>query len=179
MPLTYDDITGLNGLEDNIGGISTRVFWAPKSWFATIGAVADFATATTASELVEISTDHTFTTGKGFLEIYSTRDKGKDEIATVGERDGKGSLNKGKIFNPGVNVAKLGQYRMMKNDSGIWLFELSDGVLIQLGSNRFPAEQSVKFDTAQNESGVRGTEIEVTAFESFIQVYTGAVTMKP
>jgi hypothetical protein len=181
MALGYSKITGLNGLEDNIGGITKRAWWCPERNFTTIEAVLDFTgivIGTTADELVEITEDHVHPVGEGFIEVYNTRDAGEVKGNTVGERDGRGSKMSGNVFVPGLNPLKLGNFRMMKNDSGIWLFEMADGIVIQLGSKRFPTEQMLEIGTAKNESGVRGTKITVDSFESFITIYSGTITIK-
>lgn len=181
MALAYTVIAGPNGLNDNIGGLTKRYWFAPISEFTTIEAVLDFKDAggsDTADELVEIVADHTFAVGKGFITGYCTRDRGTFKATVVGDRDGRGSRMTAELFVPGTNELTLGQLRMIKNDSGIWLLEGADGIVYQAGSERFPCEATVEFDVAKNESGVRGTKIMLDWFESFVTIYSGTITEK-
>lgn len=181
MALAYTGVTGPNGLNDNIGGLTKRWWFAPKSEFLSIAAALDFKDAvvgSTPSELVDISDDHTFDTGKGFITGYCTRDRGVMKATVVGDRDGRGSKMTAELFVPGTNATTLGQLRMIKNDSGIWLLEGADGIIYQAGSERFPCEATVEFDVAKNESGVRGTKISLDWFESFMTIYSGTITEK-
>jgi hypothetical protein len=178
MALTYGGLQGPNGLEDNIGGLTKRFWFAPKSYFTTIQAVKDLSDGTaTSTTIAEIASDHVFASGKGFHVCYCTRDMGEVKYTGAGERDGRSIVGKGTFFVPGLKSSNIGQLRMMKNDELIILAEAADGKVLQLGSVRFPAEVRVsEGGTAKNESGVRGFMIEVDAFESGPQIYTGAIT---
>ena len=173
----YKNIAGPNGTQDNIGGTTQRVYFAPISAFDSIAAAVDLGSETNMAELSEISTDHTFTGTKGFFKSYCTRDKGNVKGTIVGERDGRGMKFDGMFFVPGSVIATLGGTRKMKNDQFVFLFEQADGTLLQIGTERFPAEVSIEYDTAQNESGVRGTTFKVSGFESGPFIYTGAITL--
>lgn len=181
MALNYTGLTGRQGVEDNIGGLTKRFFFAPKSYFTTISKTKDLDDPTaTVDELSEISADHVFAVGKGFHTAYCTRDMGEVKYAGAGERDGRSIPGKATFFTPGLAIANLGQLRMLKNDELIILAELADGKLLQLGSERFPAEVRIsEGGSAKNESGVRGMMIEVDFFESGPQIYTGALTLHP
>jgi hypothetical protein len=177
MALTYTGMTGLQGVEDNIGGLTKRWWFAPKSYFTTISATKDLNDGTaTVDELVEISADHVFVALKGFHVNYCTRDAGELKYTGAGERDGRSMPAKATLFVPGLKITNLGQMRMMKNDELIILVEHADGTVVQLGSARFPAEASIsEGGSAKNESGVRGMMIEIDGFESGPQIYTGAI----
>lgn len=177
MAATYTGLTGLQGIEDNIGGTTKRFYFAPKGYFTTIQAVKDLSDGTaTTTTLAEIAADHVFASGKGFHVCYCTRDMGEVKYTGAGERDGRSIVGKGTFFVPGMKNTNIGQLRMMKNDELIILAEMADGKVLQLGSARFPAEVRVsEGGTAKNESGVRGFMIEVDAFESGPQLYTGAI----
>lgn len=175
--LTYTGLTGRNGVEDNIGGLTKQFWFAPKSYFTTIAKTKDLSDATAVlAELSEISDDHVFASLKGFHKCYCTRDMGEVKYTGAGERDGRSMPGKGTFFVPGLNISNLGVLRMLKNDELIILAEAADGKILQLGSERFPAEVRVsEGGSAKNESGVRGFMIEVDFFESGPQMYTGVI----
>lgn len=175
----YSDIVGPNGTEDNIGGATERWWFAPKDWFASIADVKklDDGTATAFTDYSVIATDHTFTSGKGFIEIYCTPDKGSGSWAAQGETDGHSYKGTMKAFVPGINGTLLGMLRKLKNEKCIVLQELADGKVLQYGSPRFSAKVlATNIGTATNSSGVRGSEIEVTCMESGPVLYTGEIT---
>lgn len=175
--LAYVGLTGRNGVEDNIGGTTKQFWFAPKSYFTTISKTKDLSDGTaTLSELSEISDDHVFAVGKGFHKNYCTRDMGEVKYTGAGERDGRSIPGKATFFIPGLSINNLGILRMLKNDELIILAEAADGKILQLGSERFPAEVRIsEGGTAKNESGVRGFMIEVDFFESGPQMYTGVI----
>ncbi len=179
--LTYTGLTGRTGVEDNIGGLTKRYWFAPKSYFTTIAKTKDLSDATaTLAELAEISADHVFAVGKGFHVNYCTRDMGDVKYTGAGDRDGRSIPGKANFFTPGLAINNLGIMRMLKNDELIILAELADGKIVQLGSERFPAEVRIsEGGSAKNESGVRGMMVEVDAFESGPQIYTGVIDLHP
>lgn len=185
MALDYQDFSGPNASQDNIGGGTTRIFGAPVSYFTPLTGIKDWkaltdGTATALSEFATISTTHTFNTGYGFHTFYCTMDKGSIEWTPQGELDGRSFKGMAKGFMPGVDASWLGLMRQAKNDRWIFLFELADGQLMQLGSKRFPAYfLPEKIGSATNSSGIRGTEYSITTMESGPAMYTGTVTLFP
>jgi hypothetical protein len=180
--MDYQNHSGPNGTEDNIGGLTNRIWYAPKSAFAIIQDVKSLSDAavTDEAEYAEIATAHTFQTGKGFRQLYSTMDKGSVEAAPQGELDGRSFKLHGKGFYPGVDPKILGFFRKAKNDQFIVLCELADGTVWQIGSPRFSAYiLPSKIGSATNSSGIRGTEYEITSMESGAVIYSGTITMHP
>ncbi|HMT28017.1 MAG TPA: hypothetical protein PKD91_01935, partial [Bacteroidia bacterium] len=82
----FDDLLWPNGT-DNIGGTQVNHYYAPLSHFSVLPVPPE--PATTLSEIVTISDNVVFYTGKKFLQIYSTIDTGRVLDKLVGELDGK------------------------------------------------------------------------------------------
>ena len=179
-PIDYTNLTGPNGQEDNLGGSQQIVYYAPIRDFDTIIAPVPLATATTDAELVNISTDHIFSTGKMFLTAYTTEDKGELDYEVQGDPDGFSVKPVAKFFYPGAKEEILAFIAKAKNDQFIFMFPLADGTVLQVGSEQFPARIKPKWNSATNSAGVRGAEIEVTQIvASSPVIYSGVISTTP
>lgn len=180
MAIDYNNLLGPNGQEDNLGGSQQKVYYAPLRDFETIQAPEPLATATTDAELVNISTDHVFKTGKMFLTMYTTEDQGMADYEVQGDPDGKSVKPVAKVFYPGAEEAILAFMAKAKNDQFIFLLPLADGKVLQIGSEQFPARISPKWTSATNSGGVRGAEIEITQIvASSPVIYSGTISTTP
>ncbi|MFA9220545.1 MAG: hypothetical protein ACEQSL_05100 [Sediminibacterium sp.] len=174
--MDYEHMLGPDGTEDNLGGTAGFFLCAPKSYFAANG-VTEAVTledGTTLEEIGENSTDFTFLSGKGWLRVYCTFDKGSLEGMVQGERDGRSYKQVGKAFLPGIAARTLGFMRKAKNDRWVALIPTVDRKWIQMGDIFFDTEiYATKIGTATNSQGVRGSDIELGCMGSGICVYTG------
>lgn len=178
MPVNYAKIGNPIGTPNPGGLVEEYHFYASKEDFNVIAEPS--ASPSAVADLVNITTNHTFKTGKCFREIYCTLDKGMVDSEEVGDLDGGMWRHVGKIFIPGVDATALGIFTQLRYDKGIWLFKTPDGKLLQVGNKMFGANHSGKFGTSQNAQGVRGTELTVTAMASAIlYLYTGTVALTP
>lgn len=175
----YANLAGPVGTEDNLGGITTTMYYCPIGDFTTIADTAEtLATFTTYANLATISSAHTFTGAKGFLTMYNTQDSGHVEYSRQGERDGYSYKIAAKFFYPGMAAAFLGFQRKAKNDRFIFIFVMADGVKLQVGSSAFPAYISPdKGGTATNSGGRRGFEFQIESMGSGPVIYSAAVTL--
>lgn len=176
----YENIDGPGGTDDNMGGLTQRAYYAPIADFLSIKKTAP--TPTDLAGLVEITTAHTFKTGKCFKTIYCTMDKGKLDDETQGETDGKSMKCVAEIFVPGSKKTAFGFAAQVKNDNMIWLFEHPDSAdngYLQIGSEMFPAKVDPAFTTGTNSGGVKGHTFKVYAMSPRQYVYSAAVTLTP
>jgi hypothetical protein len=166
-----------DGQENNMGGTKQVIYFAPIADFAIIG--APVASPTTEAGVVEITTAHTFKTGKCFKELYCTLDKGEVNFETQGDRDGRSFMQKAKIFYPGAKKEAIGFASLVKNDRFIVIIPLADGTKVQIGSADFYAEILPKFGSGTNSGGVRGHEFEISSMNSVNLVYNATVNLTP
>lgn len=179
-PVDYTNLAGPNGQEDNLGGSQQKLYYAPIRDFLAIQAPVGLDTAISDTELVNISTDHTFQTGKNWLTMYTTEDKGIADYELQGDADGKSVKPVAKAFYPGATEQILAFIAKAKNDQFIFLMPLADGTVLQLGSEQFPARINPKWTSAQNSTGVRGAELEITqVVASAPIIYSGQIVLTP
>lgn len=180
--MDYLNLTGPNGTEDNMGGLVTKAYYAPASYFTTIsepdenlsGTITDYAL------LVEINTAHTFAAGKGFHTIYNTQETGELKDERQGELDGYSIKTTVSFWYPGHKSDFLGWMTRAKNDRFIWLFKMPDGVVRQVGSDLFPAYVSPSNGgSGKGGAGRRGFEFTVTSYSSGPLIYTPAIALHP
>lgn len=163
---------------DNPG--NGNFMFAPRSWFNVLQEAPD--TGTVAGETKIITATHTFTAGKGFVDITLYRD------GSEGEGDFKGDPGfnvpeytyKGLIVGDHAEVTEL--VEEIANQGLIVLIKdpkCASTRHIQLGCKCDPAIMTAgKFTTGQRlGSGKKGYMISFTSPCKFD--YTGTVTMKP
>ena len=171
----YKNLPGLQG-RSNRPGLTKKILLAPVSAFDVVADVAD--PNATGPERVTISGDHTFLTGQGFTEMYTTLDTGKLMAESIGERDGRGHSVKVECFHPGTKAEAMAFAETALYDEFILLVEELEGEHIQVGDKTLGADVLNSFDTGTVSSGRKGYQF---TFESFapLRKYEGAITMKP
>lgn len=177
MPISYINFTPPAGQDDNMGGLTQRVYFAPIADFAIIQ--KPVANPTTFEAKSEILTAHTFAVGKGFATAYCTMDKGKFDAKSQGDTDGKSFKLEGEFFYPGSKSKAHGLASAAKNDNFIILVEMPDSDVeghIQVGSEMFQAKIEPEFTAAQNSSGVRGYVFKYHSVTPTVCVYKAAIT---
>ena len=172
-PIAYADLNSPQGA-DNMGGTKQYILFAPVADFSTIAPRP--ASPANIGQLAEITGNHTFGVGKGFLRMYVTLDTGKLMDEVQGERDGRSYKTTVEVFHPGMTKEILGFLRQAKNDQFIVLVPLPDGKYRQIGTEDFYAEIIGKTDTGTNSSGRRGTTFTIEAMETGPILYSGTIT---
>ncbi|RIV20540.1 hypothetical protein DYU11_21075 [Fibrisoma montanum] len=174
MPLDYKDLLGPEGTEVNMGGV------AQICYFARIDDIKTFATpaAAPANQYV-LTTPHVMKTGKLFHKLYITQDTGEVDFGSNGEQDGMSFKPTFKAFYPGITDDALQFINDIKNDKLLFIVELPDGKMLQLGSARFFCTVKPNFKTTTTSGRGRGTELEITCFTPYIYVYAAAVPLTP
>lgn len=175
MPLTYKDYLGPDGTEVNMGGV------AQIAYFARVDDVKTWATPSAAAGAnpYVLTVPHVMQTGKKFNRVYITQDTGELDFGSNGEQDGKSFKPTFKFFYPGIGDDALQFINDIKNDKLVFIIELPDGKMLQMGSSRFFCTVSPNFKTTTTSGRGRGTEIEVTCFTPYIYVYAAAVPLTP
>jgi hypothetical protein len=179
MPINYGNLAAPNGQDENMGGLTQRIYFAPISDFLVIQKPT---VGTTFASKSAITAAHTFKPTKYFNIAYSTADKGKVDGKGQGEQDGKSFKQEGEFFYPGSKAEAHGFASAAKNDNFILLCEMPDSDtngLIQVGTEMFPAKIEPEFTSATNSAGVRGYMFKFTAMTPTIHVYSAAVTVAP
>lgn len=172
------------------GGLDVRsIRYADINWFDTISApmpLSDLETpaneATTFEELAEISVDHTFKVGYGFMKLEAVQESAGIESAMIGEKKRRLFENKCSATIAGSNAKLQGFVRWIKNRSGIVLVtEAESGRVRQIGSERFAAEVSEM--TGKIEAAVEGDNSKTIVFSDKqayeAPIYKGAVLDMP
>lgn len=175
--IDYVNKGGPDGQENNMGGTKQVIYFAPIRDFDTIQAPA--ASPTTEAGVSEITTAHTFLTGKCFKTLYCTLDMGEMKATPQGERDGRSFKQEATIFLPGASKEAVGFASLIKNDKFIALIPLADGKVMQIGSEDFYAEILPDFDSAKNSSGVRGHKFTISSMGPVNLYYSGTITTTP
>lgn len=178
--IAYANMPGPAGQDDNMGGTTQRLYFAPIADFLSIK--KPITTPVTFADVSKIVTAHTFLTGKCFSAIYCTMDKGKIDAKGQGEVDGKSYKMDGEFFYPGSLAQAHGLASRIKNESLILLTEMPDSDVngyMQTGSEMFPAKIEPEFTSATNASGVRGYTFKYHAMTPTVFVYTAAISITP
>jgi len=166
------DLLHPDGVE-NPGGIASISGYALLKDFKTIQEVKRLDDVGAMLENVsQIITEHEFNTGKCMIKVYCTQKKGTLKSEAVGDWDGIGKKTSVSVFIPGMDAKILGTVRLIECSNGIFFSQMSDGKIMQIGSERFPAKAKGSFDAADNE-GVRGTTIMLETYERLIEYVPG------
>ena len=175
--MDYLNLEGPDGQEDNMGGTTQKVYYAPIRDFLSIAVPA--GSPTTPGDTVEIATAHTFKTGKCFKLLYCTMDKGKYDSEPQGDTDGFSFKKTAEVFYPGSNSEVHGLASKGKNDRFMFLIEMPDGTVIQQGNKMFYAHLKSKFSTGSNSSGTRGHTFTIESMGPENLLYSGAISLTP
>lgn len=184
-------VENLGGNEPEASGAINhrRILLAKLDWFDSIAApkpLHDASTpaneGTTFAELGTISANHAFKTGFGFMTLEGVQEATGIESTGIGEKKNRNFENKSEIVLAGSSAELIGFSRWSKNaDLIVLLEEQSDGLLRQLGSEKFAA--SVAEFVGKVDATVEGgaskifTISDKQVYEA--PVYGGTVTVMP
>lgn len=157
-----------------------KILVAPKSYFSSIKVPTAH---TTAGESKEITSTHTFESGKGFIAFDGyVRQKGTGKGSTVGDIGSRTQKWEVTAMVAGMNSELLEFIEGGINEDFIVL--ASDGCMcgidtseyLQFGCENIPATLSADGDLGTIEGGFKGNTLK---FESFgvPNVYSGSVTL--
>lgn len=181
MPAELVNMDRPADMKDHIGGIQSKVYFAPRSWFSLI---AGFKTWAAAGDLAKIDGPHTFTAGKGFITLEGDFKSNTFEGETVGAwgSNNKKFTVKAKYHGTGPEAAEI--EALLNNAEGVVLTKrlTADAAPItnQFGLDQMPVRCSgVKWTSGTPESGEAGLELTFEAIQPRLAFYTGVITEKP
>jgi hypothetical protein len=166
---------------DNAPGLKKKAFAAPRSWFAATGGLAvptPDPMNPVPGENYLITGNHTFETGKGFIELYGTLDTAELTAETVGDRDSRTTNPKFVFQNPGLDAEGIEFAEMAKNDEWIILVEQLNGTFIQLGQDGLECDLVPSRSSGKVSGGYTGQTFTAESFGP-VFIYQGDITMKP
>lgn len=174
----FDDLLWPNGT-DNIGGTQVNHYYSPLSHFQLLPVPPE--PATTLSEMVTISDNVVFYTGRKFLQIYSTIDTGRVLDKLVGELDGKSFEHTFEWFFPGTLDNALALISKFANSNMIFIATEADGKKRMIGSRKFPAKLALSdVDTGAKTSDRKGIKMKVESRGiTPAPIYTGIIPLTP
>lgn len=151
-----------DGGADNMGGLRTQAYYCLHSEVLTHSTPPSREDATTLEELVTLSADHTFKSGKGWKKLYNTEDTGMVESTIQGEKDGKSFLNKIKLFYPKAGATAMGFIRFIVN-AGLYAVGVdAEGVKRMVGSKHYPAKLDTgSISTTETAAGRKGITFDL------------------
>lgn len=153
--------------DDNMGGLRTKAYYCLHTEIETFSAPMSRTDATTLADLVT-QADHTFVTGKGWKEIYTTEDTGMVDSTMQGEIDGKSWINKIKVHFPGGRAQIMGFLRWIQNAGTHWVGVDAEGYKRLVGSEHWPAKLLAStITTTETAAGRKGATIEAQCSSPF------------
>ncbi|RYC69762.1 hypothetical protein [Spirosoma sordidisoli] len=166
MPNTYKSIKD-PGRNNRMGGLQQRVFLAVFSEFQTLQKPA--------AGTYKITEAHVFAAGKGFIELYVTKDTGSLKFTPLGGPDRKSFLAEGEFLHPGESDDIEKFANESKNDRFILLAPLPGSTeLYQIGNEEFQVEIDSEYDTGKNSGDGRGSLFRFRCFCANKIKYTAA-----
>lgn len=171
----------------NPSGIGNKIWAAKIDWFATMADPANAASAVNAEDILIIAGDHTFESGKGFIEIGITDETGQLECIPEGEKDGKSFAHTARGFIPGNNVKNLAMHSLMQSCEWIFIIEEYDenGIIVkrQIGTSFRPAYavDENAYNSGMANADRRGTQLTVKATGQpyHAPFYQGVIDLHP
>lgn len=172
----YKDLIGPDGTENNMGGTQQFSFYSRHADILTFQkpVIGDAGT----DDEFSIKVPHVMKATKKFLKMYGTLDTTELEAALQGERDGKSNKFTFKFLYPGSKKESIVFQNNAKNDKFVWIVPLSDGTMLQLGSEEWTCDVMPNFKSNKN-SGSKGTEFIVECMMPDILLYEAAVPLTP
>jgi hypothetical protein len=175
--MTYKDMLGPDGTENNMGGTEQFFFFISHSDVLTFKK-PDPADAATDDAYV-ISEAHVCKSGKKFFKMYATIDTTELEMALNGDIDGQSFKPTFKFFHPGSKKELITFINRIKNDKFLVIVPLADGTLIQIGTEKFVAYMKPNFKSEKTSGRGKGAEFEVMAFQPDIYLYDATIPVTP
>jgi len=174
--MNYQDLLGPDGTGNNMGGTQQFLFNGRHAnvltWAKPL--VADLLT----DDQYTIKTSHVMKTAKKMSKMYCTLDTSELEAALQGERDGKSNKLSLKFWHPGSKKQIIVFQNNVKNDKTFWIVPLSDGTMIQMGTEEWTCDVMPTFKTGKN-SGSKGTEFVIECMMPNILIYEAAIPLTP
>lgn len=133
MPWAATDFTFADEPE-NMADYKKKIFWALANDISVFPQVNQ--APTTDEDVITLVGEFTMEQDKNFVQLYATSITFVPE--DLGERDSKGSSNKGVIFLPGSSDQIKAMAKKYKNARGILILVEEDGSREMIGTEGFP-----------------------------------------
>lgn len=161
------------GKVTRMGGTAQRILLCPFLDFLVLAAPADGT--------FNITTAHTFpaNSGKGFIEVYVTKDTGTVKYSPLGGPDRNSFLVEGEFYHPGESDEIESFANNAKNERWIALVPVP-GIpdMFQVGDKDFQVQIEPSYDATKNSGDGRGWSFKYSCFAANKIKYKGpAVTM--
>ncbi len=174
----FDDLLWPNGT-DNIGGTQVNHYYAPLININFLPVPQE--PAVTLDDIVTISSNVEFYTGRKFLKIYSTMDTGRVQDKLVGDLDGKSFEHSFEWFFPGTLAKALALITKFSNSNMIFIASEANSQKRMIGSRKFPAKLTLAdVDTGAKTSDRKGIKLKVESRGTTpAPIYTGVIPLTP
>ncbi|MFD1143026.1 hypothetical protein ACFQ4C_18005 [Larkinella insperata] len=161
------------------GGLKQKIYIAAYDDFETIE-MPDKAAANVADRF-KIKEPHTFKAGKGFVEIYITKNTGFVKFSPIGGPDRHSFNAEGEFYHPGEGDEIVAFGNQAIHDRFIILAPLpGSDELIQIGSDEFQVELTPSYDTTKNGDDGRGWPFTFSSYMPYLIKYTAStIPLKP
>jgi hypothetical protein len=178
--------SGLEG-RDNFSGTKQRLYLAREDFFQTIANLDNPPDGTTLNPfnpnddvgMVTVTANHTFVTGRGWIELYMTRDTSSVVMDMQEEFDRTGGNINVEFFHPGLRKEIAAFFRKSNAYNWIGLVETLDGKFLQLGRKDLWASVRAGFTTGTLTGDRRGFNGMLTTYDGGLIFYEGIITPYP
>ncbi|MEZ0485424.1 hypothetical protein [Fibrella aquatica] len=161
---TYKNIKD-PGNVSRMGGLQQRIFLCPFADIDTLQEPVDY----------KVTTPHVCADGKGFIEVYSTKDLSEVLLEAMGGADRQSLKGKAEFYLPGESDAAVALFNLAKNDRFIVMAPLPGSTeMIQCGDKEFQVNVRATYGTGKNSGDGRGMKFELEWFAANLVKYTAA-----
>lgn len=155
--------------KDNIGGLSTTVWFCPQEAIETMPAYKD-------NEAVVREGEFKLTKGAGFVRIYATYKTANFKADVTGSEDGRVFKLSGDFFHPGNDEAMAQFARATMNTPGVLIFQDSEGQLVIMGDKVHPMYVSPSYSSGKKPDDARGWTCKFEGYATrAISYYKGTI----
>jgi hypothetical protein len=170
----YLDVPRFSDL-DNMGGTTTKFYYALASDVLTWPTLPDLDEATDIDDLQVLTGSLAMKEGKKFFTGYMTPDTGAVTSNDQGEVDGVSQKHVFKLFHPKMAARLLGFIRATNNQGMVFVVPDANGTHFMIGNEQFPAlkDPSGEAGTGEGTAGRNGATL------SFFSYGKGPVPILP
>lgn len=166
-------------IKNKNGGMKNKLLFAPNDTFDSI---AMPSATTNLGDKYKITSDHTFKTDEGWIEMHGQVDSCKVTSKTKGKAGSKRTEHQIVIIIEGNDPILYDQLEMLKNEEAIFMVGdaecLTSTAYEQFGDGCHIAEIDVEYDSGQTNEGVKQHTITAKITDGKYW-YSGTVTAKP
>lgn len=159
---------------DNMGGLSTRVYFAPQ------GCIASAPPFETDGITMAGQWEFKDPAKQGFVEIYVTYKSGDLKSEPVGDVDGVCSKKTGSFFHPG-NTTEMARFaRAVQNTPGVFIAVDTEGNQVVIGDVVNPATVKATHNFGKSPEDRKGWTVSYEAYSTHpVVFYRGDIPLAP